>query len=143
MNQYSTIPLVNGVEHSWASIAILIGNTPVIGVRGISYKDEQEMEDIYGIGAFPVARGYGRIKCSGNITLLRSEVEAIRDASPTGRLQDIAPFTITVAYIPVNGQVMKNHVLRNCQFKNDDVEWKEGDISNEVTLELLISNIIR
>lgn len=135
--------MVNGVEHSWASISTLINGKPVVGITGINYGDEQEMEDIYGVGCQPVARGYGNIKADGDITLLRSEIEAIRAGSPTGRLMDIAPFPITVSYLPVNGQVVKNDTLMNCQFLEDRTGLKQGDTKNEQTLKLIISHIIR
>ncbi len=143
MNNLRYAPLINGVEHSWASIVVQIDNIISTGVRAISYSDEQEMENVYGAGAYPVARTYGRIQPTASITILRSEIEVIRGASPTRRLQDIAPFTITVSYVPINGQKVATHVLRNCQFKNDSAEWKEGDMYNEEQLELLISNIER
>lgn len=135
--------MINGVEHSWASIMLTIAGVPVVGVTAIEYGDEQEMENIYGVGVEPVARGYGNIKAEGNITLLRSAIEGLRAASPTGRLQDIAPFPIIVSWIPVNGQKMKNDVLKNCQFMEDKVAMKQGDTKNEQTLNLIISHILR
>lgn len=135
--------MINGVEHSWASVIFTIAGVPAVGVTAIEYGDEQEMENIYGVGCEPVGRGYGNIKPDGNITLLRSAIENIRAASPTGRLQDIAPFPIIVSWIPVNGQKMKNDILKNCQFMEDKTTMKQGDTKNEKTLKLIISHIVR
>lgn len=141
MNGLRAIPLINGVEPAWASLVVNIAGFPEIGIRAINYKDEQEMENIYGAGQRPIARGYGRITASAGITLLRSAVEAIREGSLTGRLQDIAPFNIVVQFLPVNGGKIITHKLRNCQFKSDELSLSEGDMSNETQFELLVSHI--
>lgn len=142
MNNFRYIPEINGVEHSWANININILGVTILGVTKISYKDEQQIDNIYGAGANPISRGFGRITPSANITLLRGEIEAIRAASPTGRLQDIAPFDIVVAYIPMQGQKMITHIIKNAQFKIDGVDWSEGDVKNEHSFELVISHIV-
>ncbi len=143
MNAIPTIPMINGVEHSWASVMFSIAGVPVAGITSIEYGDEQEMENIYGVGCEPVARGYGNIKAEANVTLLRTTIENLRAASPTGRLEDIAPFPIIVSWIPVNGQKMKNDILQNCQFLEDRVNLKQGDTKNEQTLNLIVSHIQR
>jgi len=141
MNGLRYVPEINGVEYGWANVAAMIGTSPITGIKKISYKDEQEMENIYGAGLQPVARGYGKIKSSASITLLRSDVESIRRSSPTGRLQDIAPFDIVVQYVPVQGQLPVRHTVKNAQFKNDSVEMGEGETSNQTTFELIVSHI--
>lgn len=143
MNTGIGVPFINGTQHSWSNIVISIEGVPVTGVTAINYKDEQDMEEIYGIGSYPVGRGYGNVKCSGNITLLRGEIENLRTAVPDKRLQNIVPFTIIVSYIPLNGEKMITDILRNCQFKADGSEWKQGDMKNEENLELMISHIDR
>lgn len=141
MNGLRVIPEINGVCHSWASLNVNIGGIPVVGITKISYEDSQVIENIYGAGQRPVGRGYGRIECSASMTLLRSEIEALRESSPTGRLQDIDPFDVIVQFLPVNGQKIVTHKLRDCQFKTDGMEVSEGDTSNEEELPLILSHI--
>jgi len=81
------------------------------------------------------------INSKGSITLLRDEIEALRAASPTGRLQDLAPFNIMVSFIPVGGSLMANHNIKGCQFLNDGVEAKEGDTKMEKVLDLVVGSI--
>jgi len=135
--------MINGVQHSWATMKVLIEGVPVTGIVAVDYDDKQEIENIHGAGQYPVGRGYGRITPTASITLLRDEIESIRKSSPTGRLQDIAPFDVVVAFIPVGGAKMANHVIKDCQFTDDGVEAKEGDTKNEKQLNLLPSHIIR
>lgn len=134
------IPLVNGKLYDWADIVLTIAGVPVTGVTGIEYKDEQEVEMKYGAGRYPVGFGKGRISCEGKITLYQEEVEAIQRQSPTGRLQDIAPFNIIVSYLPDTG-IVSTDKLRNVVFKNNGRTWGEGDTGKTVEIDLAMSHI--
>lgn len=134
------IPLVNGKLYDWADIVLTIAGVPVTGVTGIEYKDEQEVEMKYGAGRYPVGFGKGRISCDGKITLYQEEVEAIQRQSPTGRLQDIAPFNIIVSYLPDTG-IVSTDKLRNVVFKNNGRTWGEGDTGKTVEIDLAMSHI--
>jgi len=135
------IPLINGVEYSWGDIAVTAGGVPLAGITKIDYEDSQEKENIYGAGRYPVARGHGRISCSGKITLLEKEVRALQAAAPDGRLQSIVPFDIIVSYIPINGNKIIHDKLIGCEFKKNSRSWAEGDMSKEVELELVVGRI--
>jgi hypothetical protein len=134
------IPLVNGKLYDWADIVLTIAGVPVTGVTGIEYKDQQEVEMRYGAGRYPVGFGKGRISCEGKITLYQEEVEAIQRQSPTGRLQDIAPFNIIVSYLPDTG-IVSTDKLRNVVFKNNGRTWGEGDTGKTVEIDLAMSHI--
>jgi len=133
-------PLINGYNYSWGNITVNIARVPVVGITSINYAEEQEMEDQYGAGNYPVSRGYGRIKATGDITLHSNEVEALQAAAPGGRLQAIAPFDINVTFIDATG-ALKTHRLHNCQFKNNARNMNEGDLKFDVKLDLIISHI--
>lgn len=134
------IPLINGVEYSWGDITATVGGVPVVGITAIEYGDEQVVENHYGAGRYPVSRSKGRITPTAKITVSMSEVIGWQEKSPTGRLQDLAPFTIIVAYIPEDGQVVMDKI-KNCQFKKNARTWKEGDTRQLVDLELMPSHI--
>ncbi len=133
-------PLINGVEYSWGDIVALVGGAPLIGITAIDYADDQVVENHYGAGRHPVSRSKGRVTPTAKITLLQSEVIGLQAKSPTGRLQDIAPFPIIVSYLPEDGQVVIDKIM-NCQFKNNARVWKEGDTKQEIPLELVPSHI--
>lgn len=134
-------PLINGREYGWADIICNIGGVPVTGIKAIKYEEEQEKENVYGAGRHPVSRGYGRVKATASITLLVSTVVALKAKAPKGQLHRIAPFSISVSYQPDN-QPLVTHILKNCEFKKIVFDWKEGDMSKEVELELIISHIV-
>lgn len=135
------IPLINGVEYSWGDITATVGGVPVIGITAIEYGDEQVVENHYGAGRYPVSRSKGRVTPSAKITVTMGEVTGWQAKSPTGRLQDLAPFPIVVAYIPEDGQIVIDKIM-NCQFKKNLRTWKEGDTRQVVELELVPSHIM-
>ena len=61
MNGLRYVPMINGVVHSWSTLAVAITGIPVTGIKKISYKDSQTIENVYGAGQKPIGRGYGRI----------------------------------------------------------------------------------
>lgn len=134
------VPLINGASYTWGDIVPLIAGVPVTGALAIDYEDKQEIKNIYGAGRYPVARGKGRIECSGKITLLMAEVLAIQAKAINGRIQDIAPFDIIISYIPDGGKIVHD-VLKDCQFATNARKWKEGDTSQPVDLDLVVSKI--
>jgi hypothetical protein len=141
MNGIRYVPLINGVEPSWANLTVNIAGFPETAIKKIDYSDNQTIENIYGAGQRPVARGYGKIEATASITLLRSAVENIRKASVTGRLQDIAPFDIIVNFVPPQGGIVITHRIRNCQFKTDGLSVGAEDTSIETDFELVVSHI--
>lgn len=134
------IPMVNGMLYSWADIVLAISGVPVTGITAVEYGDKQEVVNKYGAGRHPVGRAKGRITPSAKIKLYQEEVEAIQRQAPNGRIQDIAPFDITVVYIPDSG-IVTTDKIRNCQFAENTRKWKEGDTGQEVELELVPSHI--
>lgn len=134
-------PLVNGVAYSWSQITINILGRPVVGVTSISYTDTQEMENNYGAGNRPISRGYGRITTEASITLDMTEIEALQEISPNGRIQEIPEFDVIVSYVP-NGQSRTvTHTLRNCRFMSNGREVEEGAMNITQDLELIVSHI--
>ena len=105
-----------------------------------NYGDDQVVENHYGAGRFPVSYSKGRVTPSAKITVAMGEVIGWQAKSPTGRLQDLAPFPIVVAYIPEDGQIVTDKIM-NCRFKKNARNWKEGDTRQLVDLELVPSHI--
>lgn len=134
-------PLINGIEPAWANLTVNIAGFPETAITKIDYSDNETIDNLYGAGQRPIARGYGKIEATATITLLRSAIENIREASSTGRLQDIAPFDIIVNFVPSQGGRVITHRIRNCQFKTDGLSVGKDDTSIETDLELVVSHI--
>ena len=141
MNGIRYNSMINGVVHSWSSVQVIMGGVSVTGINKINYDSKQTKEAIYGAGQKPVGKGYGKIENKCTIGLLREEVEAMRAASPTGRLADLAPFNIIVQYLPLNGLKKVTHRILGAEFTNDGGDLNEGDTSDYNEYELLVSDI--
>ncbi|MDR1371827.1 MAG: hypothetical protein LBJ17_01680 [Dysgonamonadaceae bacterium] len=135
------VPMINGYTYGWADIVVNIAGIPVTGITAIEYEDDQEMQDNYGAGRYPVSRSKGIIKCKGKITLYPEEVIAITGKAMNGRLQDIGPFSVVVSYIPDGVFKVTTDKLYNCQFTKNSRAWAQGDMSKPVELDLMISHI--
>lgn len=135
-------PLINGLAMSWASATINVLGRDVVGVTGINYDDETQMEDLYGAGQMPVARAEGQYKANASIVLRVEEIVAIQNAAPNGRLQDIPPFDIVVKYIPKDASTIVTDIIKNCQFMTNGRAVKTGDKSIETDLKLITSHIV-
>lgn len=134
-------PLINGREYGWADIVVNIGGVPVTGITAIKYSEEMDKENVYGAGRNPVSRGYGRVKSTASITLLSGTVMALEAKAPKKQLYRIAPFSIVVSYQPEAGPIVTK-ILKNAEFKKTEFDWKEGDMSKPIELELIISHIV-
>lgn len=116
---------INTRLYSWADIkAFMLGRMPT-GITEITYKDNLPHEDVYGQGNVPVGYTVGNYKAEASITLLMGEVEALRRASPTGRLSSIRPFLITVAYINED-QIPVKHSF-TAKFTSDEGGGNNGN----------------
>ena len=140
MSVTTSIPLINGVEYSWGDIVAAANGVPFVGITAIKYGDSQDVQNNYGAGRHPVSRSKGRIPPSASRTLYQSEVVALQRQAPNGRLQDIAPFAITVSYLPESG-IISTDKIRNCMFTENKVDWKEGDLNQQIELTLIPSHI--
>lgn len=132
--------MINGRSYGWADISVNIMGIKLFGITAINYKDAREMENVYGAGHKPVARGYGNTTYEGSVTLHTEEIAALEAASPTGRLQDIPEFTVVVSYLPDTG-VIKTEKLKHVRFMENSRDWKQGDTKSEIELPLIVGDI--
>lgn len=135
------IPLVNGVQHSWASIKINILGRTVVGVVAIDYGMEHAKENQYGAGDEPVYRGYGNKTYKASITLAQFEVIGIQQAALGAGITSIPPFDIPVVYMPVGGSQQITDVIQSVEFVNNVREWKQGDTKQDVKLDLIVGGV--
>ena len=134
------LPLINGKAYEFADITCIILGTPIIGVTAIEYGETDNIENVYATGRYPVARGFGQIEPSANITILMNEVMNIVSVAPNGRLQDIPEFDIIVTFTDAN-LIPVVHKIRNCRFKTNMITSATGDTSIPMDLELIVSHI--
>ena len=129
-------------EYAWANIDVVMLGRPVIGLRAVKYKVKKEKEPIYARGNKPVSIAYGNKSFEGEIGLLQSELEALIVAAGKGKnVTDIAPFDITVAYIPEGGTTVVTDIIKNVEITESEKSSKQGDKFMEVTIPFVALDI--
>lgn len=135
------IPLINGLELSWANVSFMLAGVPVIGITQIDYDDTEEKENTYGSGKMPIGRGEGTYQAQVEMTLRASELEAIAARAPKGRLQEFGLFDIVVSYIAKGSTVRHTHKIRNCEFTGNKRSVGQGDKMIESSPGIICSHI--
>ncbi len=132
--------LVNGKAYDYVNIVFSILGVSLPSITAINYVEEQDKVNNMGASNRPVSRGHGAIDSNGSIELSMNDIEALRDVAPDGSLLKIPAFDIVVTYLnPEN--IVRNHVLRFVEFKNDGSEASSGDTDIKKTLDLVIGDV--
>lgn len=134
--------LINKFGHmaGWNNVTANLLGRDLEGITELSYMDETEKENAYGAGNMPIGRGVGNYSAKASVTLYKEEVIALQMAvGPGKRLQDIAPFDITVQY-EYNGFVYVDRI-RNCEFTGNGSEVKQNDKTIAYKYDLIVSHI--
>lgn len=130
-----------GTMQGWNSILVNMLGRDVEGISSIKYTDEVTKENVKGGGMFPVGRSTSNYEAEASITLFKEEVDALRSSlAKDKRLQDIAPFDITVEYQTDEGFILRDRI-RNCEFTNTGVEVSQGDGTIAMEYKLIVSHI--
>lgn len=66
-------PLVNGVRHSWASVAITAGGLTYGGVTEVNYAPKLDAQYVRGAGPNPIATTTGMATMTADMTMLEEE----------------------------------------------------------------------
>lgn len=125
--------MVNTREYEWSDVNVVMAGRPITGLRGVKYSAKQEKELVHAKGNKPHSIQRGNKTYDGEITLLQSEYEALRQACG-GDVLD-ASVDIVAAYgNPTNGDAITTDILISCEFTEDNTEWKQGDKFQEKAL---------
>lgn len=128
--------MVNTREYEWADVSVVVAGRMVTGLRGVKYSAKQEKELLHAKGNKPHSIQRGNKTYDGEITLLQSEYEALKQACG-GDILD-ASIDIVAAYgNPSAGDVITTDILVGVEFTEDNTEWKQGDKYQEKTLPFL------
>jgi hypothetical protein len=124
----------------WNKVILTLFGRDIEAITEISYDDEQDKDNEYGQGKYPMGQGEGNYKAKASISLFSEEVIGIQKSLPVGfRITDIPAFDVPIEY-EYKGVLVKD-VLRNASFKNNGREVKQGDTKIVTKFDLLISHI--
>lgn len=126
--------MANSREYEWNDISLNIGGRNIIGFRGISCNDEQEQEVLYAKGNHGHSVQRGNVAISGTVTLLQSEVMALR-ATNGGSLKNIRNATIVWTYgNPSEGIPVRTKTITGVSISADNESWSQNDKYQEIEI---------
>ncbi len=137
-------PYINGYQYSYANLQIFLNGVVINGITSISYSEEHDAQNLYGIGNTPIGRGTGLHTYSASLSLYKSELLALQSAAGLalgGDITSLPEFTIVVTYGNQQGQVPTTDILENCQFLSNSVDSSSGDASIVSDIPLILSGI--
>ncbi len=136
------IPIINGINYSWANISFVLFGVPITQITKISYSRKQKKENNYGAGYDPVSRGYGNNEYEASIEMYTDQWLQIIALAPNNDPLLIDPFDIPVIF-SIDGQPPIKDVLRSCEFTEDPFSGSQGETKLMVTIHLLPASIDR
>lgn len=128
--------MVNTREYEWADVSVVMAGRMVTGLRGVKYSVKQEKELLHAKGNKPHSIQRGNKTYDGEITLLQSEYEALKQAGG-GDILDLSTDIVSSYGNPSAGDVITTDILIGVEFTEDNTEWKQGDKFQEKTLPFL------
>ena len=127
-------------QYEFADLNLELGGRMITGFRGIKYSSKQEKELVYGKGNEPLHIQKGNIGYEGEISVLQSELETLRQAGAGSVLK--LRIDAVVAYgNPSNGDTLVIDKIRGLEFTEDAKEIKQGDKFMEVSLPFICLRI--
>ena len=118
--------MVNTREYEWADVSVVMAGRMVTGLRGVKYSAKQEKEALHAKGNKPHSIQRGNKTYDGEITLLQSEYEALKQACG-GDILDSSMDIVAAYGNPSAGDVVTTDILVGVEFTEDNTEWKQGD----------------
>ena len=128
--------MVNTREYEWSDVTVVMAGRLIPGLRGVKYTAKQEKELLHAKGNKPHSIQRGNKTYDGEVTLLQSEYEALKQASG-GDILDSSVDIVAAYGNPTAGDVITTDVLIGVEFTEDNTEWKQGDKFQEKTLPFL------
>lgn len=125
--------MVNTREYEWSDVTVVLAGRQVTGIRGVKYSAKQEKEPLHAKGNKPHSIQRGNKTYDGEITLLQSEYEALKQACG-GDILDASLDIIASYGNPSQGDVITTDALLGVEFTEDNTEWKQGDKFQEKAL---------
>lgn len=134
-------PLINGKAWEFTDINLVLLGIPIAECKSVSWNQKQNRKMNFGLGRFATSFGNGPINVDVKLTISMNEIQSIREAIPSGLLQDIPPFTITLWYGDT-ALGAKTQKIFNCIFMDDGVSGSEGDTILFYDFNLIASNVL-
>jgi hypothetical protein len=120
-------PLINGLRPDWSSIHFTPNlpdgsAEPIVGIKSLNYKVEQDPVEVYGTGPTPIGLTRGTAKFSGDLEMYIQEFYAWVEA--VGPDFGSIPINITVSYS--ESAFTKTDTLIGCRLISPEASQSQG-----------------
>ena len=132
--------VVNSEEFAWSDAQVVLLGKVIQGIVAFKYKKSQSKEVRFGRGNEPIGFKRGNKTYDGSITILKSELEALKDASKDGDILSLKNFDIVFSYVSENG-ALKTDVAKYVEFTESEEAMKQGDGNGEYELPFIALRI--
>lgn len=134
-------------EFEFADVKVQLFGIELSGLRGLTYKESQEKEPVYGSGNKPKAIQRGNVKYEGSLMLLKSDKDALNRAAVAAGYRSIiavpeTAINITCVYQKEGSAMLSTAKILGVAFTEYEDGMKQNDKFREVTLPFLCLDII-
>ena len=125
--------VINSEEFAWADAQVVLLGKTIEGIVAFRYKKSQSKELRYGRGNQPIGFKRGNHAYEGSITIHKSELDALKAASPDGDINRLKNFDIVFAYTTEDG-AFNSDIAKFAEFTETEEALKQGDGNGEYEL---------
>ncbi|NME69008.1 hypothetical protein [Flammeovirga aprica] len=129
-------------EFAWKDLTVIVGGKDVGGIRGVSWKESQVKEFIYGKGDEPIGIGKGNKEPSIELKMTLGEKLALEKSLGVNSLLDVS-FDVSLAYAKEQTGKQAFRYFKSVEITEDAEAFEQGDTSMEVTFPAICLGIKR
>ena len=137
---------IRSSEFAWHNADLKLLGRSVTGLRGWELNKEVEKEQLYGAGQHAIDITEGNVKCSGSLTVLGYELDAMNSAAQAAGYDDILAMphegvVLTVTYRKTTADPITKQVARGVAFTNMPQSMQQGAKNREIQLSFVCMDI--
>lgn len=129
-------------QYEWNDISVSYLGRVLTGIRGIKYKVTSEDEFVYGRGRKPLSIQSGNESIEGEMVLLQSELEALKEAvrsiDPRLKITDIRA---DIIWTFERENIAVTNIIQGAKIKEYEEGMEQGDKFMEITLPFMALDV--
>lgn len=137
---------IRSSECAFHNADVKVFGRSITGLRGWELNKEVEKEPLYGAGQHAIDITEGNVKCSGSLTVLGYELDAMNRAAQLAGYDDILSIpheavVLTVTYRKTLADPVTKQVARGVAFTNMPQTMQQGAKNREIQLSFVCMDI--
>ena len=126
----------DSTEIAWKDLEVFIEGKRITKIRSLKYKAATDKEHLYAAGTKPIAIQSGNETYTGEMKLLKGQLDALNRAAVAAGYQDIrgVTMTITAVYKPTSSDPMQTDTLSGVQIEAYEKSLEQNAKFMEIAL---------